>query len=93
MRRIICIVALLLFLPGCIAIPVWVEESVHDLHGGGVIICEDYVELAMEKYEGEELQNKLLIVDKFLKLSKELDVYVQGKGGKLKLPAEGKDGE
>lgn len=93
MRTVICIVALLLFLPGCISIPVWVEESVHDVHAGGVIICEDYVELAMKEYEGEELANKLRVVEKFLKLSKELDTYVQDKGGKLGLPAEGKDGD
>lgn len=78
----LCIAAAML--PGCVAIPQGVEDAVHSLHKGNILIGEDYANLVIEKYEGVEEENRLLLLEKHLKLSRELDGYVKGKGGKLK---------
>jgi hypothetical protein len=81
-----CWVLVLLLLCGCLAIPEELEDSVHTMHKGNIIICEDYVKLATVTYEGGELEDKLNTVKLHLEHSSQLDKYVKGKGGKFLWP-------
>lgn len=83
---IAAIVILLCCIGGCLAIPQELEDSVHVMHSGNILICEDYTILAMDKYKGGELEDKLRIVQKHLELSQQLDKYMKGKGGKYLWP-------
>lgn len=80
------LIALMVLLAGCVAIPMPLEESVHSVHKGNVLIGEDYAILVIKNFTGEERDNKLLILEKHLKLSQELDKYVDGRGGRIGWP-------
>jgi hypothetical protein len=71
---------------GCITIPLPLEEAIHEAHKGDILIAEDYIKLVVKYYEGEERNDRLLTTEKWLKLSIEIDKYVEGKGGKIVLP-------
>ena len=71
---------------GCVTIPQPLEDGVHLLHSGNILISEDYSELLIRHYQGDERDNKLKLLEAHLKLSEQLNKYVEGKGGKIVLP-------
>jgi len=85
LRMLIVVLFCFLFV-GCIAIPTFVEDSVHKLSTSNLIISEDYHKLITEKYAGEELENKKSLLAKHLDLLDKLEKYVTGRGGRISLP-------
>lgn len=83
---IVCILFAVGCCAGCIAIPLPLEEAIHEAHKGDVLIAEDYVRLVVEYYEGGERDDRLLMTEKWLKLSVEINNYVKDRGGKIGLP-------
>ena len=70
-------IILTLVISGCVSMPPPVVDSVEELYKGSILIDGDYVELVIKCYVGDERNNKLRLVEKHLKLFRELNEYCQ----------------
>lgn len=77
MKRFMLIFAVLLFLSGCSFVAPAAIDSIEQRHFGTILLMEGYVNL-LEKYvEGEALKDRLQLIDRHLRLSKEINDYFQ----------------
>lgn len=77
MKRLVLIFAVLLFLSGCSFVSVIAIDSVEQRHNGTVLLMEGYIELLNKYVEGEALTDRLQLIDRHLRLSKEINDYFQ----------------